>query len=104
VVTGGFGRGLQTTNGLAARIRDLYVYGLDPGLLNSYIGNVGKVTDRQIGSYASNRLLGGDMIIVGDAKLFLDDLTKRFPNRTIEVVKAGDLNLNSGDLRKQAGR
>ncbi len=103
VVTGSFGRSLQTTTGLVARIRDLYVFGLDPNLLNSFIGDVGRVTDSQVESYASSELLGGDLIIVGDAKLFLDDLTKRFPNRTIEVIKASDLDLNSADLRKRSG-
>lgn len=104
VVTGGFGRGLQTNNGLAARIRDLYVYGLEPGLLNSYIGDVGEVTGVQVRDFAAKDLLGGDLIIVGDAKLFLDDLTRRFPNRTIEVIKAENLDLNSRSLRASSDR
>ena len=103
VVTGGFGRGLETNAGLASRVGELYLYGLKPSELNSFITNVGKVTDSQIRQFASNNLLGGDMLIVGDAKLFMDDLTKRFPNRTIEVIKASDLDLNSRDLKK-AGR
>lgn len=104
VVTGGFGRGLQTNNGLAARIRDLYAFGLEPGLLNSFIGEVGKVSSEEIRDFAAGNLKGGDLIIVGDAKLFLDDLTKRFPNRTIEVIKASNLDLNSSDLRSSRGR
>ncbi|MCO6510569.1 MAG: insulinase family protein [Aridibacter famidurans] len=104
VVTGGFGRGLQTNNGLAARIRDLYLYGLEPGLLNSFIDDVGKVSSDEIKNFASRNLKGGDLIIVGDAKLFLDDLTKRFPNRTIEVIKASNLDLNSSDLRSGRAR
>lgn len=104
VVTGGFGRGLQTNNGLAARIRDLYVYGLDPSLLNSFIGDVGKVGDEDVRAFAKSNLTGGDIIIVGDAKLFIDDLTKRFPNRTIEVIKADDLDFGSPTLRKAGGR
>ncbi|QQS42059.1 MAG: insulinase family protein [Acidobacteriota bacterium] len=104
VVTGSFGRGLQTNNGLAARVRDLYVFGLQPGHLNSYVSDVEKVTGLQIRKFAAENLLGGDLIIVGDAKLFLDDLTKRFPNRTIEVIKASNLDLNSSDLRSSRGR
>lgn len=101
VVTGGFGRALETNSGLASRVADLYLYGLDPKKLNSFINDVGSVTDDQIKSFATDNLLGGDMIIVGDSKLFMDDLTKRFPNRTIEVIKASDLDLNRPSLRKR---
>jgi zinc protease len=101
VVTGSFGRALETNAGLASRVAELYLYGLDPNELNSFIGNVSSVTDSQIKEFASKNLLGGDMIIVGDAKLFMDDLTKRFPNRTIEVIKASDLDLNRPNLRKR---
>jgi zinc protease len=101
VVTGSFGRALETNAGLASRVAELYLYGLDPNELNSFIGDVGSVTDGQIKSFASGNLLGGDMIIVGDAKLFMDDLTKRFPNRTIEVIKASDLDLNRPNLKKR---
>lgn len=99
VVTGGFGRGLQTNNGLAARIRDLYIFGLEPALLNSFIDDIGSVSSEEIRDFATRNLKGGDLIIVGDAKLFLDDLTKRFPNRTIEVIKADNLDLNERDLK-----
>lgn len=100
VVIGSFGRSLQTDNGLAARIRDLYVFGLKPAVLDSFVGNVEKVTDKQVQRFASRNLLGGDMIIVGDAKMFLDDLAKRFPNLKVEVIKASDLDLNRPDLKK----
>ncbi|MDQ3634704.1 MAG: insulinase family protein [Acidobacteriota bacterium] len=101
VVTGGFGRGLQTNNGLAARLRDIYLYGLNPDELNSYMTNVNDVTDSQIKDFASDNLKGGDMIIVGDAKLFMDDLKKRFPNQKIEIIKADNLDLNKDTLRKR---
>lgn len=101
VITGGFGRGLQTNNGLAARLRDLYLYDLSPNELNSFMNNVRNVSDQQIKDFASNNLLGGDMIIVGDAKMFMEDLKKRFPNQKIEVIKASDLNLNSSNLKKR---
>ncbi|REJ78590.1 MAG: insulinase family protein [Acidobacteria bacterium] len=99
VVTGSFGRSLQTNNGLAARVRDLYLYGLDPGLLNSFIDDIGGVSESQVRKFAADNLTRGDLIIVGDSKLFIDDLGKRFPNRTIEVIKADRLDLNSSDLK-----
>lgn len=100
VVTGGFGRGLQTNNGLAARLRDIYLNDLSPDELNAYLTNVNNVTDEQIKSFASANLSGGDVIIVGDSKLFMDDLKKRFPDQQIEMIKLTDLDLNSASLRK----
>ena len=104
VVTGGFGRGLQTNNGLAARLRGLYLYNLNPKELNSYMNKVDSVSVEQIKKFASDSLTGGDIIIVGDSKVFMGDLQKRFPNRTIEIIKASDLDLNSSTLRKRGRR
>ncbi len=101
VVTGGFGRGLQTNNGLAARLRGLYLYNLNPKELNSYMRKVSTVSDAQIKQFASDNLTGGDLIIVGDAKLFMKELKKRFPDRKIEVIKAGNLDLNRSNLKKR---
>ncbi|MGI8669573.1 MAG: M16 family metallopeptidase [Aridibacter sp.] len=101
VVTGSFGRGLQTTNGLAARLRDIYLYNLNPNELNTFMTNVNNVSDSQIKDFASGNLKGGDIIIVGDAKLFMADLKKRFPNQKIEIIKADDLDLNKETLRKR---
>lgn len=101
VVTGGFGLGLQTNDGLAARLRDIYLYNLNPDELNSYLNNINNVTDAEIKTFATANLSGGDVIIVGDSKLFMDDLKKRFPNQKIEIIKASDLDLNSATLRKR---
>jgi len=46
-------------------------------------------------------LNGGDIIVVGDAKIFMDDLKKRFPTQKIEVISASELDLNREDLRKE---
>jgi zinc protease len=94
VLTGDFGRDLETTQGLAAALADLYSFGLSPAELNSYMKNVQAVTDAQIRDFAKQNLMGGDIIIVGDAKIFMDDLKKRFPNMKIETVKAAELDLN----------
>ena len=48
----------------------------------------------------SQRLLdptGASIIVVGDAKLFLDDLRKKYPN--VEVIAADKLNLDSPTLK-----
>ena len=94
VLTGGFGRNLETTEGLANAVADLYVFELPTSELNTYMKNVEAVTDSQIKQFADQYLRGGDIIIVGDYAKFKDDLAKRFPNQKIEVVKADGLDLS----------
>jgi hypothetical protein len=62
--------------------------------------NVEAVNETQVRDFATKNFVGGDLIIVGDAKIFMDDLKKRFPNAKIEVVKADDLDLSKDNLRK----
>ncbi len=100
VLTGGFGRNLETNAGLAAAISDLYSFGIPASELNSYMKSVQTVSDAQIKSFAGANLKGGDIIIVGDYSVFKDDLAKRFPNMKVEVIKAAELDLNSENLRK----
>lgn len=95
VLTGDFGRDLETTQGLAGALADLYSFGLPAGELNSYMKSVQGISDTQIRSFAKQNLLGGDVIVVGDYAKFKDDLKTRFPNMTVEVVKAAELDLNT---------
>lgn len=90
VLNGDFGRDLETTAGIADRVAELYTFGLSTTELNDFIPGVNAVTATQIKKFAGDYLKGGDMIIVGDYKIFKDDLAKRFPNMKIEVVKAAD--------------
>ncbi len=100
VLTGSFGRNLETTEGLAAAVADLYSFDLPASELNGYTKNVQTVTDAQLRRFAGENLNGGDIIIVGDYAKFKDDLAKRFPNMKIEVVPANSLDLRSDTLRK----
>jgi zinc protease len=100
VLTGNFGRNLETTEGLAGAVADLYSFGLSPSELNSYASNVNNVNESQIRDFAKISLLGGDIIIVGDYSVFKDDLAKRFPNTKVEVIKADELDLSKDNLRK----
>lgn len=99
-LTGEFGMGLETTGGLAKALSDLYTFGIPASELNSFDSNVNAVTDAQIRDFASKNLLGGDIIIAGDYSVFKDDLAKRFPNMTIDVIKADDLDLSKDNLRR----
>ena len=100
VLTGNFGRNLETTAGLANEVGVLYAFSIPTGELNSYVSNVTGVTDAQIKNFGSQNLMGGDIIIVGDYSVFKDDLAKRFPNIKIDVIKAAELDLSKDNLRK----
>jgi zinc protease len=100
VLTGNFGRSLETTNGLAGAIADLYSFGIPTGELNSYMTRVNAVADPQIREFATKNMPGGDIIIVGDYSVFKDDLAKRFPGMKVDVIKSDALDLNSLSSRK----
>ena len=100
VLTGGFGRNLETTQGLAAAVADLYSFGLPTSELNAYMNSVQTVKEAQIRDFAKANLLGGDIIIVGDYAKFKDDLTKRFPNMKIDVINADEIDMAYENLRR----
>lgn len=100
VLTGGFGRNLETNAGLANAIFDLYSFELPADNLNSFMDSVMKVSDKQIKQFAAENFNGGDIIIVGDYAKFKDDLAKRFPNIKADVIKADELDISRENLRK----
>ena len=100
VLTGNFGRNLETTGGLAAAVADLYAFGISPSRLNTYVASVTAVTDAQIREFAKTNFVVGDFIIVGDYSIFKEDLAKRFPNVKVDVFKADELDLSKDGLRK----
>lgn len=100
VLTGGFGRNLETTGGLTGALSDLYSFGIPTGELNKYMASVSAVGPAVIKDFAGKFLFNGDLIIVGDYSIFKDDLAKRFPNMKIDVIKVDDLNIESPTLRK----
>jgi zinc protease len=104
VLIGGFGRSLETTDGLVAQIGSLALYGLILGEINNYIANVQAVTPAEIQKFASARLGSKDanIVIVGNAKDFIDPLKKQFPS--VEVIPQAQLDLNNATLRKPAVR
>jgi zinc protease len=100
---GNFARNLETTGGLVAQVGSLALYGLSFDEINSYINNVQAITASDVQKFAGTRLdtKGANIIIVGNARMFLDDLRKRFPN--VEVIPEKELDLNSATLRKKQG-
>jgi len=97
---GNFGRSLETSEGLVGRLSFLALVGLPLDEINRYISGMQAVTPLQVQQFASSHLdaSDSDVIIVGDAKKFIDPLRAQFKN--VEVIAAGDLDLDSPSLRK----
>ncbi|MGI8732550.1 MAG: M16 family metallopeptidase [Pyrinomonadaceae bacterium] len=100
VLIGGFGRSLETIDGLVTQVASLALYGLSLDEINGYIRNVQSVTAADVQKFAGSRLTAKDanIIIVGNAKDFLEPLRKQFTN--VEVIPLAELDLNSASLRK----
>lgn len=100
VLIGGFGRALETTDGLVAQIASLALHGLSLDQINNFIGNVQAIMPADVQKFAASRLdpKGANIIIVGNAKEFLPELQKRYPD--LEVIAATDLDLNKASLKK----
>jgi len=95
---GGFGRSLETVDGLGALVANLALYDLPMSDLADYAGRVRAVTPEQVEAAFAEHLPvnRASLVIVGDGSKFLDDLRAKHPN--LEVIEAGALNLNSGSL------
>ena len=104
VLIGGFARNLETANGLVMQVGMLAVQGVGLNEIDRYINNVQAITTADIQKFAGTRLDArtSNIIIVGNAKAFLPELQKKYPN--VEVIPVTELDLNTALLRKkQAG-
>ncbi len=99
-LTGNFGRNLETTEGLVNFVARLALQGLSFDEINRYVGNVQAITGEDVRKFAGARLdaKAANVIVVGNASVFLSDLRKRFSN--VEVIPASELDLNSANLRR----
>jgi zinc protease len=81
---GNFARSLETNAGLARRVGELALYGIKLDEIGRYIPSVESVTSAQVEQFAKERLGGkSSIIIVGDAKKFIEPLKKEFPNAEV---------------------
>jgi len=93
VITGDFGRDLETNGGLAEATSAIYGYFLSTNELNTFMPSVQSVTADQVRKFSNEYLKGGDIIIVGDYSKFKDDLAKRFPQVKVNLIKAEKIDL-----------
>lgn len=101
VLTGGFGRNLETNAGLAGALADLYAFNIPTSELNAYVNNVNAVPNAALKSFATRNFVNGDIIIVGDYSVFKEDLAKRFPKAKIVVIPVSELDITQPDLRRK---
>lgn len=101
VLIGTFSRNLETVNGLVGQVGSLALHGLSLDEINRYINNVQAISTEDVQKFAGTRLDAktSNIIIVGNAKLFLPELQKKYPN--VEVIPMSDLDLNTALLRKK---
>jgi zinc protease len=101
VVIGNFARNLETAAGLVSQVGTLALYGISFDEINRYIGSVQAITGSDIQRFAGKRLDAKttSVVIVGNAKEFLPELRKQFPQ--VEVIPVAELDLNTALLRKK---
>jgi zinc protease len=101
VLIGGFSRNLETVGGLVGQVSSLALYGMGLDEINRYINNVQSINTADIQKFAGTRLDAktASIIIVGNAKAFLPELQKKYPN--VEVIPVTELDLNTALLRKK---
>ena len=101
VLIGNFSRNLETATGLVSQVASLALHGMGLDEINRYINNVQAITPSDIQKFADTRLDAktSNIIIVGNAKAFLAELQKKYPN--VEVIPVGALDLNTALLRKK---
>jgi zinc protease len=101
VLIGNFSRNLETVNGLVSQVASLALHGLSLDEINRYINNVQAIGTADVQKFAGTRLDAktSNIIVVGNAKLFLPELQKKYPN--VEVIPVAELDLNTALLRKK---
>ncbi|MDE2156206.1 MAG: insulinase family protein [Xanthomonadaceae bacterium] len=90
---GNYGRRLETTDGLAAQVAELAIYGIDLRQIGDYAERVQAVTPKQVEAYARKHLDVDDskVVVVGDATQFAAALRKAHPQARLLEAKALDL-------------
>ena len=101
VVAGNFARNLETAAGLVSQVGSLALHGIRFEEINRYLGNVQAITAADLQRFAATRLGAREtnIIIVGNAKEFLPELRKQYPQ--VEVIPVAELDFNTALLKKK---
>ncbi|WP_375396953.1 M16 family metallopeptidase [uncultured Sphingomonas sp.] len=99
VLIGDFGRETETTGGIAGILGDYVIENVPLSELKAYTPTIAGIDAATVRRVASRLLdpANASVIVVGDAKLFIDDLRKKYPD--VQVIPASTINLDSATLR-----
>jgi len=102
LVSGSFGRQVETTQGLGAFLANLAVQGLPMDEFGRYLSSVQAVTPQQVAASLAAEIdpAQASIVIVGRASEFLEALRAQHPN--VEVIPIGQLDFGSASLRTAA--
>ena len=97
---GGFGRGVETSAGLASVLTDYAIFGVPLSEIGRFTEKTQAVTpaDASAGAAAMVDPSQLSLIIVGDAKLFAEKLKAKYPKAVI--IPASQLDLDRTDLMR----
>ncbi len=99
-LSGAIARSLETSGGFNGQVANLMLRGIAPGEAFAIAERLAGVSADDTVQVAQKYLAAdrASLVIVGDAKQFLDDL--RAMRGDVEVIAASDLDLAASDLRK----
>ena len=102
LVTGGFGRQVETTFGLGGFLSNLAVQGLPMSEYGRYLANIAAVTPDQIARSVAAELdpSQASIVIAGRASEFIEQLRAQYPN--VDVIPADQFDFGSATLRGAA--
>jgi len=98
-LVGGFGRQIETTDGLAGYVAGLVLENVPPAEIGRYASSVNAVTAEQVRSVSRDLIdpAPASVIVVGDAAQFLPKLQGK--GEKPQVIPAAKLNLDKADLQ-----
>jgi zinc protease len=99
-VVGEFGRTVETTDDMAELLSGLDLYRIDLNEIGRYADRIKAVSAQEVQSAGAQLFdpAAADIVVVGDAGVFLKQLQARYPG--VEVISAAELDLDSPTLRK----
>jgi zinc protease len=99
VLTGGFGRATETTAGIARTVGEYGTQRVPLTTLDTYGDSIAAVTPADVRAAAVQYLdpARASVVVVGDAKAFLPELRKTYPQ--LEVIPVKAVNLDSATLK-----
>ncbi len=99
---GAYGRSLETTAGLAARLAELAIHDIDLGEISRVVGRIEAVTPQDMRRYAAQHwpLEAARVIVAGDAKLFGSALAQQGAGGALALIPIAELDLEQPSLRR----